>query len=97
MRHGQERGDPAEIGAVADAGGNGDDGGGDESADDAGERAFHAGANDHDAGGGQPLAVAQKAVNAGLPDSSALMTPLRRGRSAIALPRAGSLDFAGRT
>jgi hypothetical protein len=41
VEHAEERGDAAEAGAVADAGGDGNDRRGDEATDDAGQRAFH--------------------------------------------------------
>lgn len=55
VEHSKERGDAAKAGAIADAGGDGDDGTGDMSADDAGERSFHTG--DHDNGVGFSNAV----------------------------------------
>ena len=56
---------PLKAGAVSHAGGHGDHRAGDQTADDAGQRAFHAGADHHHARLGQPLAIAHQAVNAG--------------------------------
>ena len=54
-----------EARAIADTGGDGDHGRGDQSADYAGQRAFHPGADDHDARFGQPFAILHQAVDTG--------------------------------
>ena len=56
---------PAEGRAVADAGGHGDDGRGDESADDAGQCAFHAGADDGHFAALQRFVMGEQAMQAG--------------------------------
>ena len=65
VEHAEEGGDATEAGAVADAGGDGDDGDGYEAAYYAGECAFHAGDADDYAGFGEFLAMVQEAVDAG--------------------------------
>lgn len=65
VQHAEERGDSVEAGAVAYAGGDGDDRNGDEAAYYAGECAFHAGDTDDYAGFGQFLAMVEQAVDAG--------------------------------
>ena len=56
---------PPKLEAVADTGGHGDDGSRLRGHHRAGQRAFHAGADDDNAGAGQSLAIGQQAVNAG--------------------------------
>ena len=56
---------PSKAGAVADAGRHGDDRRGGEPADDAGQRALHAGDDDDGVGGGQLVGVREQAVQAG--------------------------------
>lgn len=68
IEHGEEGCEAAEACAVADAGRHCDDGLGDESADDAGERALHAGDDNDDAGILQLLLMVQKAVDSGNAD-----------------------------
>ena len=65
VEHAEQRGDSAEGCAVADAGGHGDDGRGDEAADDAGQRAFHAGADDGDFAALQAFVMREQAMEAG--------------------------------
>src|SRR5919202_163284 len=59
VEHAQKRRDAAERRAVADARRHGDDGRGDEYADDRGERALHAGRDDDDAETAQALALGE--------------------------------------
>jgi hypothetical protein len=54
-----------ECGSVAYAGGDGDDGDGDEASDDAGECAFHSGADNDDACLGERAAMGEETVDAG--------------------------------
>src|SRR5579863_4617073 len=54
-----------EICAIADAGGNGDDGLGNEAGDDAGQRAFHAGNDDDDICALDNFEFAENTVQAG--------------------------------
>ncbi len=61
----EQRREAAEAGAVADAGRHGDDRHVDQAADDAGQRAFHAGDDDDDAGGGEAVVLGEQAVEAG--------------------------------
>ncbi len=61
----EQRRQPMEAGAVADAGGHGDDRHRDEAGDDAGQRAFHAGDDDDDAGRPEAIVLAQQAMEAG--------------------------------
>ena len=68
VEHSQKRGGAVEAGAVADRGGDGDDGDADEAADDGGKSAFHAGADDDDVGVGELLADREKAMDAGYAD-----------------------------
>src|SRR6266550_1790623 len=65
VEHPEERGDATEAGAVADAGGNGDDRHGDEAADDAGKRAFHSGNTNNHARLRQLFSMLEQAVNPG--------------------------------
>src|SRR6266550_57213 len=65
VEHPEECGDAAEAGAVADAGGNGDDRHGDEAADDAGKRAFHSGNTNNHARLRQLFSMLEQAVNPG--------------------------------
>ncbi len=65
VEHAEQGGDSFEGRAVADAGGHGDDGDADQASDNAGQSAFHAGANNDDARPGQGFAVGQQAMNAG--------------------------------
>jgi hypothetical protein len=68
VEHAEQGGEAVEAGAIADAGGDGDDGAGYKAADGAGERPFHAGADDDDAGLGEALAIVHEAMDAGDPD-----------------------------
>ena len=54
---------PLERCAIAHAGGHGDDRDANETSDDAGQRAFHAGADDHDAGLRECFAIGQQTMN----------------------------------
>src|ERR1700722_15595565 len=65
VQHAEERGDSAERCAVADAGGDGEDGSMDKSADDGGQSSFHAGADDEHAGGLERCLLGEKAMDAG--------------------------------
>src|SRR5580704_3156624 len=65
VEHAEERGDASEAGAIADAGGDGDDRHGDEAADDAGKRAFHSGNTNNYAGLRQFFSMVEQAVNPG--------------------------------
>src|SRR5215204_4763599 len=68
VEHGQERGEAGEVGAVADGGGDGEDGAGDQAADNAGECAFHAGDGDDGAAVLESGDVGEEAVKAGNAD-----------------------------
>ena len=63
--HRQQRGDPLQRGAVADAGRHGDDRRPGQPADDAGERALHAGEHDDGVGRRDRVDVGQQAVQPG--------------------------------
>jgi len=65
IEHAEERGDAAEAGAVADAGGNSDHRHGNEATDDAGQRAFHSGNTNNDAGVREFFTMVEEAVNPG--------------------------------
>jgi len=65
VEHAEEGGGSVEAGSVADGGGDGDDGGSDEAAYYAGERAFHACADDDGVGCGELVADGEDAVEAG--------------------------------
>ena len=64
IEHGQKRSQALHGGAVADAGRHGDDGTIDEAADDAGQRAVHAGHDHNGVGARELFAMAQQAMNA---------------------------------
>ena len=66
--HPQQGRHPAQGGAVADAGGDGDHGALHQAPDHAGEGPLHPGHGDHHRGVQQPLAVGQEAVDAGHAD-----------------------------
>ena len=65
IEHAQESRDAAEAGAVADAGGDGDDGTSDVAADDAGQGRFHAGDDDDGVGAANAIKPGQQALRAG--------------------------------
>jgi len=65
VEHAEERRDTAEAGAVSNAGGHGDDRGGDEAADHAGQSALHTRDADDDARFGKRGAMLEQAMNAG--------------------------------
>jgi hypothetical protein len=65
VQHSQQGGQAFEGGSVADAGGDGDYGNSDQASDYAGESAFHAGADNDDAGFGEDGAVGEETVDAG--------------------------------
>src|SRR5712664_180288 len=65
VEHTEQRGDAAEAGTVADAGGNGDHRHGDEAADDARQCAFHSCNADDDAGFGEFASMIEQAMDAG--------------------------------
>src|SRR5207249_6639522 len=65
IEHAEERRHAAETGAVADAGGNGNDWYGHEPRDDTGQGAFQSGHTNNHARLGQFLAVLEEAMNAG--------------------------------
>ena len=65
VEHAKQGGDAAEGCAVADTGGHGNDRGGYQAADDAGERPFHAGTDDRDFAALQRRVMREEAVKAG--------------------------------
>jgi hypothetical protein len=65
VEHAEQCRHPFERCAVAHAGGHGDDWNADQSSHDAGQSAFHAGANDDDTGSRQRFAIGKQAMNAG--------------------------------
>ncbi len=65
IEHSEESGEAAEVRAVADAGGNGDDGASDESGDGAGEGALHSGDDDKDGALFEVFADGEQAMDAG--------------------------------
>ena len=83
-QHGQQRGDAFERGAVADAGRHGDDRRAGEAADDAGQRALHAGDDDDRVGGGQLVGGVEQAVQAGHADVGDAQRAGTRGRASTA-------------
>src|SRR2546423_8181111 len=84
VEHAEERGDSAETCAVADARRHGDDGRGDESADDRRQSALHPRGDHEDARRAQTLALGHDAMNpcdSSVPDSlDAVAHRLRRDR-----------------
>ena len=62
IQHGEQGGDPAEAGAIADARGYGDHWDVNEATDDARQRPLHAGDHDHDPGCGQTVVHGQHPV-----------------------------------
>src|SRR5204863_3465815 len=68
VEHGQQRGDAAEACAVADARGHGDDRLVHEAADEARQRAFHAGDDDEDVGFEQFVIHGQQPMDTGHTD-----------------------------
>lgn len=62
--HAQEGAQAGEVGAVADAGGNGDDGAGNETCHDAGQGAFHTRNDDQDVSGEKLINVRKEPVQA---------------------------------
>ena len=65
VQHAEQSGEAVKTGSVSDAGGYGDHRAGDQAADYAGERAFHARADHDHAGFDQAFAIVHQAVNAG--------------------------------
>lgn len=65
VEHAEQSGCTGEGGSVADRGGDGDDGNGDEAADDAGQSAFHSGTDDDGVGSGEDVALGEQAMDAG--------------------------------
>ena len=65
VEHAEQRGDAAEAGAVADAGRHRDHRHIDHTGHDARQRALHAGDDDDHAGGGEAIAFAEHAMDAG--------------------------------
>lgn len=65
IEHSQQGGETAEVGTVADAGGDGDDGTADEAGDDAGEGTFHAGDDDQHIGIAKEIHMSKQAMEAG--------------------------------
>lgn len=66
IEHAEKRGNPTEAGAVADAGGHGNHRSGDQAADHAWERTFHARNANDDAGLGEfAFTMLKQAMNAG--------------------------------
>ena len=68
VEHREQGRDPAEGGAVPDAGRHGDDRRTDQTADDAGQRALHPGDDDKAVGLGQSVALGEQAVQTGHAD-----------------------------
>ena len=65
IQHAEQRGKPVKAGPITHAGGNGDDGTGDQAADHTGQGAFHAGADHYHPRLCQALAIVHQAVNSG--------------------------------
>ena len=68
IQHAEQRCDPAQGGAVSDAGRDGDDGTVCQTADDRGQSSFHTGDGDDAAGAHNGVHVREKAMNPGNPD-----------------------------
>ncbi|HKF65569.1 MAG TPA: hypothetical protein VKB36_03545 [Vicinamibacterales bacterium] len=68
VEHAEEGGNAAETGAVADAGGDGDNRDAHQTRDHTRQRPFHAGNHDDGARGGKPLTLAEKPVKTSNPD-----------------------------
>jgi hypothetical protein len=64
VEHGEESGEATKASAVADTGGDGDDGAGDEAADNTGQGALHASDGDNDVGRLEDRQMGQQAVEA---------------------------------
>ena len=65
VEHPEESGEAAEVCAVSDAGGDGDDGATDESGDGAGEGSFHAGDDDENGAALEFFAYSEEAMDSG--------------------------------